>query len=277
MKKVILITGASSGIGKETARYFAGQGWHVIATMRNPEKEKELCLLENVYVTRLDVQNTESIQSAIKLGITQFGHIDVLMNNAGYGQMGIFEATTKTQIINQFEVNLFGVMDTIKIILPHFRERKSGMILNISSGAGKFTLPMLSMYAASKFALEGFSEALSFELSTLNITVKVIEPGGTQTNFNQTSSETFAHDTNLTEYDPFLAAAGKMFSHMSAGSISSSRVAEIIFEAATDGTTTLRYAIGSDDFHERLKAREQMSDQDYIEFTRSGFVKYLQE
>jgi short-subunit dehydrogenase len=275
MKKVILITGASSGIGKETAQYFAAQGWNIIATMRNPEKETGLTKLQNVLVAKLDVQDGETIKAAINAGIAHFGHIDVLVNNAGYGQMGVFEATTQEQMINQFDVNVFGVMNTIKAILPHFRERKEGMILNISSGAGKFTLPMLSMYAASKFALEGFSEALSFELSALNIKVKIVEPGGTQTNFNKASSAIFAHDTKLTDYDPFLAAAGKMFDNMKQASITSIEVAEVIYRATTDGTDTLRYAIGNEDFMERLNARQHMPDQEYIDFIKNGFVKYL--
>jgi short-subunit dehydrogenase len=275
MKKVILITGASSGIGKETAQYFAAQGWNVIATMRNPEKETGLNKLQNVLVAKLDVQDGETIKAAINAGIAHFGHIDVLVNNAGYGQMGIFEATTQEQMINQFDVNVFGVMNTIKAILPHFRERKEGMILNISSGAGKFTLPMLSMYAASKFALEGFSEALSFELSALNIKVKIVEPGGTQTNFNQASSVVFAHDIKLTDYDPFLAAAGKMFDNMKQASITSMEVAEVIYRATTDGTDKLRYAIGNEDFMERLNARQHMPDQEYIDFIKNGFIKYL--
>jgi short-subunit dehydrogenase len=189
--------------------------------------------------------------------------------------MGIFEAMTNQQISKQFEVNVFGVMDTIKAILPHFRERKEGIILNISSGAGKFTLPMLSMYASSKFALEGFSEALSFELSALNIKVKIIEPGGTNTNFNNTSALEFAHDANLTDYDPFLAAAGKMFEVMKIGSVSSTDVAEVIYQATIDGTDTLRYAIGGEDFQQRMKARAQMPDQEYVDFIKSGFVKHL--
>ena len=275
MKKVILITGASSGIGKETAQYFAGKGWNVIATMRNPEKETELNQLDNILVVKLDVKDEETIKTAIATGIAHFGYINVLMNNAGYGQMGIFEATTQQQMANQFDVNVFGVMNTIKAILPYFRERKSGIILNISSGAGKFTLPLLSMYAASKFALEGFSEALSFELSALNIQVKIIEPGGTQTNFNQASADTFAHDSSLTDYDPFLTAANQMFNNMKQASITTMEVAEVIYKAATDGTTTLRYAIGNADFTKRLNDRQKMTDQEYVESIKSGFAKYL--
>ena len=276
MEKVVLITGASSGIGREAAKYFAAKGWKVIASMRNPEKEDELTKTDNILVQKLDVQVPTSIEKAIQNGIEQFGHIDVLINNAGYGQMGIFEAMTAQQIARQFDVNVFGVMNTIRAILPHFRKRKDGLILNISSGAGKFTLPTLSMYAASKFALEGFSEALSFELSTLNIRVKIVEPGGTETNFSKVGSEEFAADPALTEYKPFLDAAGKMFQDLrDARLVSAADVAAVIFNAATDGTNTLRYVIGNDDFMRRIHARQQMADQDYVNSIRQGFTRYL--
>jgi NAD(P)-dependent dehydrogenase (short-subunit alcohol dehydrogenase family) len=276
MKKVILITGASSGIGKATANYFLAQNWNVIATMRNPEKEEELTRLENVLVLKLDVEDTANIEAAINDGIKHFGHIDALVNNAGYGQMGVFEAITPEQVFKQFNVNVFGVMDAIRTILPHFRERKQGAILNVSSGAGKFTLPMLSMYAASKFALEGFTEALSYELSTLNIKVKIVEPGGTETNFSKVGNEGFAHNASLTEYEPFIAAAGKMFQGMrDARLVSANDVAALIYKALTDETDTLRYVIGNADFMQRIDARQQMADQDYVNFIRQGFVKHL--
>lgn len=276
MEKCVLITGASSGIGKETARYFAAKGWKVIASMRSPEKEEELTKLDNVLVQQLDVEDMVSIETAIQNSIARFGHIDVLINNAGYGQMGIFEAMTPRQVVRQFDVNVFGVMNTIRAILPHFRDRKDGIILNVSSGAGKFTLPTLSMYAASKFALEGFSEALSFELSTLNIKVKIVEPGGTETNFSKVGSGEFAVDPALTEYQPFLEAAGKMFQDIrNARLVTAEDVAAVIFDAVTDGTDTLRYVIGNDDFMRRINARQQMADQDYVNSIRQGFTRYL--
>jgi NAD(P)-dependent dehydrogenase (short-subunit alcohol dehydrogenase family) len=276
MKKVILITGASSGIGKATAKHLAARGWGVIASMRSPENETELNQLENILVTKLDVQNVATIEQTINTGITHFGHIDALINNAGYGQMGVFEAVSPQQVHQQFDVNVFGVMNTIRAILPYFRERKEGIILNISSGAGKFTVPLMSMYAASKFALEGFSEALSFELSTLNIKVKIIEPGGTETNFNKTSGVNFAHNASLAAYEPFMAAAGKMFEDMiAAKSVSPETVVEVIEKALTDGTDTLRYVIGNADFMRRIEARQNMADQDYVNFMRQGFVKHL--
>lgn len=276
MKKVVLITGASSGIGKETAKYFAANNWNVIATMRSPEKETELTGQDNILVTKLDVQDKESIETTIETGKAKFGQIDALVNNAGYGQFGIFEATAEGQIRDQFDVNVFGVMDTIKAILPHFRQRKEGIILNVSSGAGKFTIPLISLYAASKFALEGFSEALSFELASLNIKVKIIEPGGTETNFSAVSNEAFSQTEQIADYNPFVEAAGKMFQGMrDAKLVTASAVAQVIYKAATDSTDKLRYPIGNDDFGQRMKARQHLPEQEYIDFIKSGYLKYL--
>jgi NAD(P)-dependent dehydrogenase (short-subunit alcohol dehydrogenase family) len=273
MSKTVLITGTSSGIGKASAQLFAAKGWNVIATMRNPEKEQEL---KDVFVTKLDVQQPDTIVAAIKSGIEKFGNIDVLINNAGYGEFGIFEATAREQVNTQFEVNVMGVMDTIRSILPHFRERKAGTIINISSGAGRFTLPMISLYCASKFALEGFSEALSFELSALNIGVKIVEPGGTTTNFGKVSGEKFSDKTAIADYDNFTTAAGKMFDQMRGMQLATAaEVAAVIYEAATDGTDTLRYIVGNDDFKKRMTARQTMPDQDYLAAIKNGYLKFI--
>jgi NAD(P)-dependent dehydrogenase (short-subunit alcohol dehydrogenase family) len=273
MSKTVLITGSSSGIGKASAKFFAAKGWNVIATMRNPEKEQEL---KDVFVTRLDVQQPETIVAAIKSGIEKFGNIDVLINNAGYGEFGIFESASREQVNTQFEVNVIGVMDTIRAILPHFRERKSGTVINISSGAGRFTLPMISLYCASKFALEGFSEALSFELSSLNIGVKIVEPGGTTTNFGKVSFDKFSGTKPISDYDKFTAAAGKMFDTMREMQLATAEeVAAVIYKAATDGTDTLRYVVGNDDFIKRINARLTMPDQEYLGAIKNGYLKFM--
>ena len=276
MRKTILITGASSGIGKVAAKKFASEGWNIIATMRKPEDEQELTLLGNVLVTKLDVQQPDTIEQAINEGIARFGRIDAVMNNAGYGQNGIFEAMTPEQIQQQFDVNVFGVMNVTRAILPHFRQQKAGLILNISSGAGRFTLPLLSMYCASKFALEGFSEALSFELLPLNIIVKIIEPGGTTTNFTQATQAHFAHNAELTDYDAFMEASGKLFAGMIAQRLATAdEVADVIYAAATDGTNTLRYVVGNEDFKRRIAARSQMPDQAYVDSVRNSFMQFM--
>jgi NAD(P)-dependent dehydrogenase (short-subunit alcohol dehydrogenase family) len=276
MSKTVLITGTSSGIGRAAATYFSNRGWNVLATMRRPEKEEELTKTSNTIVTQLDVQQPETIVSAIKTGIEKFGKIDALVNNAGYGEFGIFEASSTGQVSLQFEVNVFGVMNTIRELLPHFRERKEGMIINISSGAGRFTLPLLSLYAASKFALEGFSEALSFELSALNITVKIIEPGGTATNFNNVTAKNFANKQVPEGYEDFVSAAGKLFESMVNMELATAEeVAAVIYRAATDGTDTLRYPVGNEDFKNRVAARLTMPDQDYINSVKNGYVEFM--
>lgn len=276
MSKTILITGASSGIGKAAAQLFSEKGWNVIATMRQPAKEQELTSNGNILVTRLDVQQPETITSAIQAGIAKFGAIDVLVNNAGYGEFGIFESTSREQTLAQFEVNVFGVMDTTRAILPHFRERKAGAVINISSGAGRFTLPMISLYCASKFALEGFSEALSFELSALNISVKIVEPGGTSTNFIKVSGERAAAGKPIGDYDHFISAAGKLFDSMKNMQLKTAEeVAAVIYEAATDGKDTLRYIVGNEDFQNRINARLTMPDQQYLEAIKSGYLQFM--
>ncbi|SEJ04537.1 NADP-dependent 3-hydroxy acid dehydrogenase YdfG [Dyadobacter sp. SG02] len=275
MSKTILITGASSGIGKAAALHFAENGWNVVATMRNPEKETNLADRDNILVTRLDVQVPATIESAISAGIARFGAIDAVVNNAGYGQYGVFEAITPEQVQTQFDVNVFGVMHTIRAILPHFRERGEGMIINISSGAGRFTLPLISLYNASKFALEGFSEALSFELAALNITVKIVEPGGTTTNFIKTSEEQYAGKA-IPDYDPFIGAAFKMFDNLKGMQLATAEeVAATIFAAATDGTDTLRYLIGNEDFKQRVNNRLSLPDQEYIESIKRAYLQYM--
>src|SRR5258707_3808693 len=176
MTKTVLITGVSSGIGKAAALHFAKAGWNVVATLRQPDAAADLAALPNVLVTRLDVQVPATITTAIDAGIAHFGRIDALVNNAGFSLFGVFEAIPQAKIQEQFDVNLFGVMAVTRTILPHFRAHKRGTIINVSSGAGIFTLPMLSLYCASKFALEGFSEALAYELAAQNIAGQIVEP-----------------------------------------------------------------------------------------------------
>lgn len=158
--KSILITGASSGIGKAAAQFFQQQGWNVIATMRSPEQETGLRSLERVLVTRLDVERKETIEAAIAEGMDRFGRIDVLLNNAGYAAFGAFEAATDAQVRKQFDVNVHGVMQTTRALLPHFRTQGGGTVINVSSAGGRVAFPLLSLYHASKWAVEGFSESL---------------------------------------------------------------------------------------------------------------------
>jgi NAD(P)-dependent dehydrogenase (short-subunit alcohol dehydrogenase family) len=245
MKRTILITGASSGLGKETAKLFKSEGWNVIATMRNPESETELNLLDHVLVTRLDVLDLDSIASAVNAGIEKFGRIDVLLNNAGYGAYGPLESFSRDKIIRQFNTNVIGLLDVTRALLPHFRNNKSGTIINISSIGGKMAFPLGALYHGTKFAVEGISESLQYEVAQFGGKVKLIEPGAMTTDFTGRSLD-FNNDESLSEYQPFIgkimAAMQSLFKDASPASL----VAEIIYKAATDATDQLRYTAGED-------------------------------
>jgi NAD(P)-dependent dehydrogenase (short-subunit alcohol dehydrogenase family) len=274
MNQTVLITGVSSGIGKASLKLFCAKDWNVVATLRNPSAaEAGISKLDNVLLTRLDVQDRSSIAEAVDAGIARFGRIDALINNAGFGLFGLFETMPREKIQEQFDVNLFGVMDVTRAILPQFRENKSGTIVNVSSGAGLFTLPMISLYCASKFALEGFSESLSYELASQNIAVKLVIPNGgvTDTSFSERAAIQRGHAVFISDYDEFIARTQEAFAKMTAArSMSAADIAQVIYEATTDGTNRLRYLVG-DDSRGFIKAKQELSDQDYIEFMRSHF------
>jgi NAD(P)-dependent dehydrogenase (short-subunit alcohol dehydrogenase family) len=272
MQKTVFITGASSGFGRATALHFARQGWNVIATMRRPEEERELTGVPGVFVTRLDVQDRAGIAAAVDAGLARFGRIDALVNNAGFGLFGLFEATPREKIQEQFAVNVFGVMDVTRALLPHFRQNQSGVILNVGSGAGVFALPMLSLYCASKFALEGFTEALSYELASQGIAVKMIEPGGVvSTSFGRRSGTEAAQNAPLPDYDAFVAHTGGVFAGLRAARLATAEdVAKVIHEAATDGTDRLRY-VATEDIKPLVKARRETSEDEYLALMRSRF------
>lgn len=239
-KQTIVITGASSGIGKATARYFAEKGWNVAATMRIPEKEVDLTKIENIKIFALDVTNQASIQEAYEAIIHEFGTVDVLLNNAGYALNGPFELSTDEQIRNEFEVNVFGLFNVTRVFLSHFRENRHGVIVNISSMGGKVTFPYISTYHATKFAVEGFSESLSYELDDFGIRVKVIEPGPIATDFSGRSMD-FATSTTITDYDAYTENFRRVSAVSETNYVDTSVVAEVIFTAATDETDQLRY------------------------------------
>lgn len=245
MTQTILITGASSGIGRATAKHFHNQGWNVIATMRSPEKETELNALERVLIARLDVQDTASIDTAVAAGHAKFGRIDVLLNNAGYGAYGPLEATPLEKIRRQYEVNVLGLLATTKAVLPHFRANRSGTIVNVSSMGGRMTFPLGTLYHGTKFAVEGLSEALHYELGPIGVRVKIIEPGAVHTDFAGRSFD-FSNDEGLAEYQPLVQSLFTALGPMMANASPPELVAEAIFRAATDGTDQLRYEVGPD-------------------------------
>lgn len=268
MKKTVLITGASSGFGKEISKLFDEKGWNVIATMRSPEKETELTTLSNVLVTKLDVTDKQSIQKAVATGIDKFGGIDVLVNNAGYAAFGELESASEEEIRKQFDVNLFGLIAVTQAVLPGMREKRSGVVINVSSVAGRITLPYCSLYHATKFAVEGLTESIQYELNQFGIRAKIVEPGGYKTEFAGRSMSLFNAD-GPEDYKPSFEHFMKMIENWPM-SDKLSEVADTIYEAATDGTEKLRYPAGVH-AEELIKTRHQMDDVEFKKMIATQF------
>lgn len=257
MTKTVLITGASSGFGKDAARLFQKNGWNVIASMRSPEKDTGLGGLDNVLLVRLDVTDTATIRQAVEEGIARFGAIDALVNNAGYGSLGVLEAAPAELVRQQFDVNVFGLIEVTKAVLPHMRKNRSGVIVNVASMGGRIAFPFSTLYHATKYAVEGLSESLQFELEPLGIRVKIVEPGGYKTDFAGRSLATFGAGDVLDYKPAYDAFAGKVDDWPMSESVW--EVAEAIFEAAADGSAQLRYPVGADAV-QFLQARKEMDD-----------------
>ncbi|NVK66542.1 MAG: SDR family oxidoreductase [Flavobacteriales bacterium] len=270
MSKTILITGASSGIGKATAIHFQQQGWNVIATMRTPEKESELNKLENIQLERLDVLDLESIDQAIKNGISRFGKIDAIVNNAGYGAYGPLEIFPRENIIKQFNTNVIGLMDVTRAIIPHFRENKDGVIVNISSIGGQMTFALGSLYHGTKFAVEGISESLHYEMKEIGVKVKIVEPGMIATDFGGRSFDFQAGE--ITDYQPIIGALMKQWQNPENTSSPAGLVADVIYAAVTDNSEQLRYRAG-DDANFLLDSRKKMTDDEFFSMMRNQMGK----
>lgn len=243
MVKTVLITGSSTGIGRAAAILFQKKGWNVIASMRNPDKETELLKHPNVFCARLDVTSAESVSEAIQKSIQRFGKIDVVVNNAGYGLTGPFEGVTEAQIYKQFETNVFGLMRVVRTVLPYFREQKSGTIINVSSIGGRIVFPYYSLYHASKWAVEGFTESLRFEVEPLGIKVRLVEPGPIKTDFYDRSGDS-GLKTAPDDYQQLATLAMKNMDQEGDQGSPPEKVAEVIYRAATHPGYRLRFPAG---------------------------------
>jgi NAD(P)-dependent dehydrogenase (short-subunit alcohol dehydrogenase family) len=241
MNKTIFITGASSGMGKATAKYFHERGWNVIATMRNPDEEKELIHLDNITLIPLDVTNPEQIATTVAEAIAKHP-VDVVFNNAGYGLMGALEALTDEQIMKELNTNLIGVIRVTHAFIPHFRERKSGVFISTTSMGGLLAFPLHSIYHAAKFGVQGWSEGMSYELGLHNIRIKTVAPGAVQTDFLGRSLEKALHPEYKELEDKLFTATESM---MSAG-VPPEKIAEVVYEAATDDKDQVTYIATND-------------------------------
>lgn len=239
--KTVLITGCSSGYGLETARHFETMGWNVIATMRNP-REGILPKSSRLRVLALDVTRQDSIASALATA----GPIDVLVNNAGIGAMGALEATSMAKTREIFETNTFGVIALTQAIIPRLRARRSGAIVNVTSSATLTPYPLVSVYTASKAAIEGFTGSLAHELRAFNVHAKLVEPGyGPETRFTQ-NSDTRWEDAVPEPYRPFAQPILDAFLQPPAVYTTGADVADAVWRAANDTSDQLRFPAGPD-------------------------------
>lgn len=211
-----------------------------------------------------------SIDRAIQNGISEFGKIDALVNNAGYGAYGPLESFPRENIMKQFNTNVIGLMDVTKAIIPHFRQHKDGVIVNISSIGGQMTFALGSLYHGTKFAVEGISESLHYEMKEIGVKVKIVEPGFIATDFGGRSFDFQAGD--IEDYQPIINALMKQWQNPNNTVSSPSLVAEVIFNAVTDGTNQLRYRAG-DDANFLLDNRKTMTDAEFFEMMNKQLGK----
>lgn len=269
MHEVALITGCSSGIGYETALMLARNGFHTFATMRNTKKSdslEEIIKKErlDLNIRELDVNDDTSIENTINCIKRETNRIDVLINNAGYGLVGFFEDLTLDEIRNQFETNFFGVLNITKKIIPIMRLQKSGTIINVSSGAGQVGFPGISAYVSTKFAIEGFSESLMYELFPYGIKVVIIEPGVIKTNFFRNCIVSEHSMKKSSPYSRSLDKFQKNVELMQEHATSPIDVAKVIIQVLGNNEPKQRYIVGND-VAMILEAKKNLSD---IEFKK---------
>jgi len=242
----VLITGCSSGIGRETAFYFHNMGWRVAATMRSPEKEMELNSLPDVFVDSLDVTSKDSINSAIENAIKQFNKIDVLVNNAGIGFFSVFEETDEAVIRETFETNIFGTMWVTQACLPHFRKNRHGTIINVISTMPQVGLPLATLYCATKKVVEGLSHALYFELLPFGIKVKFVQPGSTRTSIAMQHDP--PNEPLIEDYRAMCTGVSQWLKHRyeTGEADPPEEVAKEIFSAATSNSSRYRFLSSRD-------------------------------
>jgi NAD(P)-dependent dehydrogenase (short-subunit alcohol dehydrogenase family) len=239
MAKTVLITGSSSGFGKDAALLFKEKGWNVVASMRAPERAETWTGSAGLFVPRIDVTDPESVRSGVAATVERFGGIDVLVNNAGYAVMGPLEGASPEDLRRQFDTNVLGLIQVTKEVLPVMRGAGRGTIVNISSMGGRVTFPLLAAYHATKFAVEGLTESLQYELDQHNIRVKLVEPGGSRTNFNGGSMTRTSHPAYRELVDGFEEMVKDRVERLPGPE----KVAATIYQAATDETRRLRFPV----------------------------------
>jgi NAD(P)-dependent dehydrogenase (short-subunit alcohol dehydrogenase family) len=278
-EKVALVTGSSGGIGFETALLLSKSGFYTYASMRNLEKSRTITEIANrenlsLQVVQLDVDDDTSVKVAISKIVEEKGRVDVLVNNAAYGLFSPIEDVTLNEVKEQFETNFFGVVRLTKEVLPIMRKQKQGTIVNVSSGVGRVGMPLSSPYAATKFALEGFSESIRYELNGFGINVVIIEPGVIKTNFAENSRT--AHVSGSKSESPYADLFGrtmKGFGVLMHNCSPPKLVADAILDAITSEEPEIRYLVG-DDARSIMEVRKSTADK---EFENWMYESVLQE
>src|SRR5215212_2648743 len=277
-EKVAVVTGSSTGIGYETALTLARNGFYTYATIRNLEGDSEekvtnISKSENLplQVIKLDVNNDKSVIDAIDRIIQEKKRIDVTINNAGYALVGAFEETSKDDILAQFETNFFGATRIMQAVIPIMRKQRSGKIVNITSMGGRIAIPLDSIYHATKFALEGLSESIQYELEPFGIKVILIEPGAVGSNFwKNLKMATKIADPNISVYRKLENNISEALKQMVQNTIPSSQVAKVILQAVISDNPEFRYVVG-EDATMIIEARRNMSDREFQNLIKKQF------
>jgi NAD(P)-dependent dehydrogenase (short-subunit alcohol dehydrogenase family) len=275
-QKVAVVTGSSSGIGYETALTLARNGFLTYATMRNLAKSeniKSIATIEklSIRINQLDVTDDKSVNNAVQATVSEAGTIDILVNNAGYALSGAFEDVAMEEVKDQYETNVFGVIRTTQAVLPIMRRQKSGIIVNISSGAGRFGYPGGSAYVSTKFALEGLSESMAYELEPFGIKVILVEPGVIKTNF---ASGMVIAKKSQNPNSPYFQIMQKMatsFEQMLENASSADLVAKVVLKAIRSESPSLRYLAGKD-VEMWIEGRKSMSDDEFHKMMKQNLV-----
>jgi NAD(P)-dependent dehydrogenase (short-subunit alcohol dehydrogenase family) len=275
--RIAVVTGSSSGIGFETSLMLARNGFQTYATMRDPNKGeniKSIATKENlpIHIEQLDVTDNKSVTNAIQAIVSKAGRLDVLVNNAGYALTGAFEDLAIEEIKAQYETNLLGLIRTSQAVLPIMREQKSGTIVNISSGAGRVGLPGFSAYVSTKFAVEGLSESMAYELEPFGIKVILIEPGVIRTNVFKNVVIAKKSQNPNSPYSQIMQKMSASFEHMLENASSSpDLVAKVILQAVTSENPSLSRYLAGKDIESWIEARRNMSDDEFYKMIKQSF------
>jgi len=263
-RQTVLITGSGSGLGRAARVLFAERGWNIASTSRTVTDEHAHAGTDRVLVLPLDVRDPAAVSAAFAGTITRFGRVDCVVNNAGAGLFSVFEATPMAVVRDLFDTNVFGLMQVTQAAVPHFRDAGGGRLVNLSSGAGIVPEPLMSVYAATKFAVEGFTESLRYELAGEHVSVALIEPGlVTGTGFLPRTAQSSAAVPVPPPYQGLVGQMSAVWQRESPYQLATmAAVAEAILAAATDDPPRLRYVVG-EDAQTSARMRRQTSEPEY--------------